>query len=95
MFDINLHPLLGTDEVSGGIMVNIIYIAVDFPWNMCVTVAVLQSTPKFCFMVLLSVFFRGHFFFFMPADWLLLCSQIWNTHYNRVISQTFQLDLKL
>jgi hypothetical protein len=31
MFDINLHPLPGTDEVSGDIMVNIIYIAVDFP----------------------------------------------------------------
>jgi hypothetical protein len=48
--------LPGTDEVSGDIMVNIIYIAVDFPWNMCVTVAVLQTTPKILFYGLVFCF---------------------------------------
>jgi hypothetical protein len=50
---IDLHPLLGADEISGDIMIFGQYHTFMPSLNMCVTVAVLQTASWFCFLFVL------------------------------------------
>jgi hypothetical protein len=78
MFDIDLHPLLGADEVSGDLMVGCQYHRC-YCWrsvNMCVTIAVVQIAPQFLvsLLSLFPLFFRVRIPLF-PVK--LVCCWIW------------------
>jgi hypothetical protein len=78
MFDIDLHPLLGADEVSGDLIFGGQYHRC-YCWrslNMCVTIAVVQIAPQFLvsLLSLFPLFFRVRFPLF-PVK--LVCCWIW------------------
>jgi hypothetical protein len=70
LVDINLHPLLGADDVSGNVVVGGQY-QTFCCWtslNMCMTIIVVHSAPQFCFW---SFSLGLCFLFFMLVDWFL------------------------
>jgi hypothetical protein len=72
---IDLHPLLGADEISGDIMIFGQYHTSMLSLNMCVTVAVVQTASWFWFLFFLCSDFRCSFWlglhFFLFAHILL------------------------
>ncbi len=92
MLDINLHPLLGTDKVSGDFM-----LSCNCSWLMFL-LKVLEHVYDCCFIERAPQFVCGLVFSFLYGwvssfpclltDWLLLCCQSWNVC-NLVIGSSF------
>ncbi len=84
---LTFQPLLGTDEVSGDVM-----IGSQIPWWRSLNMHMIVGGPQ---SVLWFLFPLGQcFLLFVLTDWLLLCCQIWNIH-NLIIwscLNSFQVD---
>lgn len=90
MFDINLHPLPGTKEVSGHVMVcgQCHTCCCCRSLNMCMTSSVVQTNHLFFFVVCISLFFRVLCWWFL----VLWSVRKYLVSYYRVISKFFRLQ---
>jgi hypothetical protein len=48
MFDLNIHRLLGADDISGAVWYMVNATHVEGPLNMGVTITVIQSASQIC-----------------------------------------------